>query len=92
MRPPVRSAYAAILAIAIAMTPAMVRADDAQELAGARMAQAHPPDCVCRAQGRTFAVGESVCLRTAAGPRVALCGMVLNNTSWELTERSCPES
>ena len=45
-----------------------------------------------RAQGRTFAVGESTCLRTASGPRVAECGMVLNNTSWEFTERSCPES
>jgi hypothetical protein len=92
MRPLVRSAYAAILAIGIATSPAIIRADEAQELAGAQMAQAYPPDCVCRAQGRTFAVGESVCLRTATGPRVAFCGMVLNNTSWELTERSCPES
>ena len=32
------------------------------------------------------------CLRTAAGARVALCGMVLNNTSWQVTERSCPEA
>ena len=29
----------------------------------------HSADCVCRAQGRTFAVGESACLRTAAGAR-----------------------
>jgi putative hemolysin len=51
-----------------------------------------PANCYCRAQGKTFAVGETTCLRTADGPRVAECGMVLNNTSWQFTTRSCPES
>jgi hypothetical protein len=51
-----------------------------------------PADCYCRAQGKTFAVGETVCLRTSEGPRMAQCGMVLNNTSWRFTERPCPES
>lgn len=56
-------------------------------------AQAHDPlSCFCRAQGRTFAVGETACLRTGEGPRVAECGMVLNNTSWQFTARPCPES
>jgi hypothetical protein len=55
--------------------------------------QAHDPlNCFCRAQGRTFAVGETACLRTSEGPRVAECGMVLNNTSWQFTARPCPES
>jgi hypothetical protein len=56
-------------------------------------AQAHDPmNCYCRAQGKTFAIGETACLRTSEGPRVAECGMVLNNTSWQFTGRSCPES
>jgi hypothetical protein len=62
---------------------------------GARtvQAQAHDPlNCFCRAQGKTFAVGETACLRTGEGPRVAECGMVLNNTSWQFTGRACPES
>jgi hypothetical protein len=67
-------------------------AHDAPEQPGQRLVQGHPPECVCRAQGRTFTVGESACLRTPAGARVAFCGMVLNNTSWHFTERSCPES
>jgi hypothetical protein len=55
--------------------------------------QAHDPlNCYCRAQGKTFAVGETACLRTGEGPRLAECGMVLNNTSWQFTGRTCPES
>ena len=48
-------------------------------------------DCVCRAAGRTFEVGETACLQTPEGPRLAECGMVLNNTSWRLTESPCLE-
>jgi hypothetical protein len=56
-------------------------------------AQGHnPAECLCRAQGATFAVGETACLRTSEGPRIAECGMVLNNTSWQFTQRPCPES
>jgi hypothetical protein len=55
--------------------------------------QAHDPmNCYCRALGKTFAVGETACLRTGEGPRLAECGMVLNNTSWQFTGRTCPES
>jgi hypothetical protein len=52
----------------------------------------HGPDCTCRIEGRSVAVGATACLRTADGPRVAECGMVLNNTSWQITRRPCPES
>jgi len=52
----------------------------------------HAPDCTCRVGGRSVAVGATACLRTAEGPRVAECAMVLNNTSWQFTARPCPES
>jgi hypothetical protein len=52
----------------------------------------HAPDCTCRVEGRSVAVGATACLRTAEGPRVAECDMVLNNTSWRITARTCPES
>ena len=55
-------------------------------------AQLSHTECYCRAQGRTFTVGDQACLRTPGGPRIAECGMVLNNTSWRFTERPCPES
>ena len=55
--------------------------------------QGHDPaECACRAEGRTFSLGQTTCLRTSEGPRLAQCGMVLNNTSWRFTDRNCPES
>ena len=49
-------------------------------------------DCTCRAQGRQFELGQTVCLATPKGPRLATCGMVLNNTSWEFSETPCTVS
>ena len=56
-------------------------------------AQAHNPlECYCRAQGRMFAPGEKVCLRTAEGPRLAQCQMEINVMSWSITDAPCPET
>jgi hypothetical protein len=52
----------------------------------------HSRNCTCRAQGRDFHVGETVCLRTADGPRLAACDMELNNTSWRFNGQVCPDS
>jgi hypothetical protein len=52
----------------------------------------NPLDCYCRAQGRIFAPGEKVCLRTAEGPRLAQCRMEINVMSWSITEAPCPET
>ncbi|MBB6168022.1 hypothetical protein [Chelatococcus composti] len=48
--------------------------------------------CTCRAQGRDYEIGAVVCLSTSAGPRLATCGMELNNTSWKLTSEPCPDA
>lgn len=48
--------------------------------------------CSCRAEGGVFEIGERTCLRTAAGLRLAQCGMALNNTTWRFTDQPCPES
>jgi hypothetical protein len=56
-------------------------------------APAHNPlDCYCRAQGKMFAEGEKVCLRTAEGPRLAQCQMEVNVMSWSVTETPCPDA
>jgi hypothetical protein len=49
-------------------------------------------DCTCRAQGREFQLGERACLTTPKGARLATCGMVLNNSSWEFSETPCTVS
>jgi hypothetical protein len=46
-------------------------------------------DCTCRALGRNVPLGEWVCLSTAAGPRLAVCNLVLNNTSWRVSNLPC---
>ena len=82
----------AALSIACALAPPAWAQDPAAQLRPMQ-AQGHDPaECFCRANGTTFAVGESTCLRTSEGPRIAECGMVLNNTSWRFTQRPCPES
>jgi hypothetical protein len=46
-------------------------------------------DCTCRSQGRDYELGKSVCLQTPKGARMATCGMVLNNTSWQFSDTPC---
>lgn len=49
------------------------------------------PDCTCRGpDGRRYGQGETVCLQSPAGPRVARCEMALNNSSWTFTDAACP--
>ena len=49
-------------------------------------------DCTCRALGRDFELGRSICLATPGGSRLATCGLVLNNTSWSISSTPCVES
>ena len=61
----------------------------AHEVAGA---PGQPPihiECRCRANGRTFALGEKVCLQTPTGYRVAECRMEQNVTSWSVAQEEC---
>jgi hypothetical protein len=52
-------------------------------------AAAADPNCICRARGKEFELGQSTCLPSPKGPRIATCGMVLNNTSWQFTDTPC---
>lgn len=49
-------------------------------------------DCTCRSQGRDYELGQSVCLQSPKGARIATCGMVLNNTSWQFSDTPCTVS
>ncbi|MGL4322475.1 MAG: hypothetical protein ACRCTD_00420 [Beijerinckiaceae bacterium] len=55
-------------------------------------AQSILPPCTCRARGQDYTVGENICLNTPAGARRATCGMVLNNTNWEVSGEACETS
>lgn len=46
------------------------------------------PPCTCRASGRDYGIGESICLNA----RRAVCGMSLNVTTWSMTSEICETS
>ena len=43
------------------------------------------PTCKCRYFGKFYALGQSICIRG----RVATCALVLNNSSWNFSDRDC---
>ncbi len=49
-------------------------------------------NCTCRGPDREYEVGQTACLRTPKGFRIAKCGMVLNNTSWQISDTPCVSS
>ena len=45
----------------------------------------------CRANGRSYAQGETACIRLPCSePKLARCEMVLNNASWTKIADGCP--
>ena len=44
----------------------------------------------CRGNGQDIPEGQTVCLRTAVGMKLARCERVLNNTSWKFLDSDCP--
>lgn len=58
---------------------------------GIAIAQPAPPlpECTCRAQGRTYHLGENICLRTPEGYRLAECELTQNITNWRFSKNTC---
>jgi hypothetical protein len=50
------------------------------------------PACFCWANGERFNRGETACLRTGMGRRLAQCDQVTNVMSWSFSTNDCPES
>ena len=46
-------------------------------------------DCTCRAKGRRLHLGDTLCLDTAEGPRVAMCIKNQNLTFWKFSSEGC---
>jgi hypothetical protein len=74
------------------LTAAPAWAADGAQVRHAQAPHHNPLDCYCRAQGRMFAPGERVCLKTAEGSRLAECRMEINVMSWSITASACPET
>lgn len=77
-----RSAHLASVLPALllaALNPAHPAGTTAQQYAD--LAPGHI-NCTCRANGRSYGLGERVCLATPNGARMAECRMSQNVTSW----------
>ena len=77
-----RSAYLASLFPTLLLAtsvPAYAAGATAQQYAD--LAPGHI-NCTCRANGRSYGLGERVCLSTPGGSRMAECRMSQNVTSW----------
>jgi hypothetical protein len=59
-------------------------------VAGNSLPQAQTVSCTCRYNGENYGLGESICLSSPEGLRMATCEMVLNNTSWQFSDAPCP--
>ena len=47
-------------------------------------------NCTCRGNGQDVPEGQTICLKTASGAKLARCERVLNNTSWKILDSDCP--
>ncbi len=49
-------------------------------------------ECQCAANGTRYDQGAVVCLDVPEGRYLAVCGKVLNNSSWKKLQNGCPLS
>ena len=72
--------------VTLSAAPRMAAADPAAPRVIKAQTQAiSPRPCTCRFDGNDYLFGETVCIRG----RQATCSRVLNNTSWQFSERPC---
>jgi hypothetical protein len=55
------------------------------------MAGAAEADCTCRARGVVAEHGQTLCIRTPEGFRLARCDKVSNIASWTFLDETCPQ-
>ena len=49
-------------------------------------------DCTCRARGVVATEGQTLCIRTPQGSRLARCGKMSNVASWTFLQGPCPQA
>ena len=48
--------------------------------------------CKCRAPGVVASEGQTLCIRTPEGVRLARCGKISNVASWTFLQGECPQA
>lgn len=49
-------------------------------------------DCTCKYKDYDVPEGQTICMQTPNGSKMATCSRVLNNTSWKFLEQACPQA
>jgi len=49
-------------------------------------------DCTCKYQDYDVPEGQTICMQTPNGSKMATCSRVLNNTSWKFLNQECPHA
>ena len=86
MRP---TLFTATLALVLGILPLGAAALAAGPPPGELLAQAAGKPCSCRANGRSYELGEQTCLSTPRGTRLAQCELQQNVTSWRIGAEAC---
>lgn len=47
-------------------------------------------DCICLNRGEEVSEGQTACIKTNSGNRLAVCEKNLNVTNWKFLEEGCP--
>lgn len=81
---------AAVLLTGFGFSPAYSGGLNSGKAKSVTTIQAPAVNCTCRYRGTDYHLGDAVCLNGPSGPRMATCDMVLNNTSWSMSESPCP--
>jgi hypothetical protein len=50
------------------------------------------PECTCRHSDGEVPEGQTACIKSPTGMKMARCESVLNNTSWKMLDAPCPYS
>jgi hypothetical protein len=80
-----------VLLMILALGPGVALGQERPPVQQSQRPALNPAGYVCRAQGRYFDRGETACVPTPEGGRVAECGMAINMMSWSISDRPCQE-
>ncbi|MDJ0614980.1 MAG: hypothetical protein QNJ29_15030, partial [Rhizobiaceae bacterium] len=48
--------------------------------------------CTCKYKDYDVPEGQTICMNTPSGSKMATCSRVLNNTSWKFLSEACPQA
>ena len=83
-----RRIHVVIVSVLMGLAPAIAHEHPVQH--ETQVSARNPADCYCLARGLAYSEGDTICLSTPEGARMAECTMEQNVMSWSFKARPCP--